>query len=352
MNFVHINKRIDNFASEIWDKISNPQNSIEALFYLTQNCNLTCRGCYMRELNDNHGKTMPANDVLRYLRMMHKQEHFFGSVVFSGGEIFTLPTQYLQTNVQNAVDINEHIHLKTNLSWIQNPQTANEIFNMLKNINADKLLTATDQEINDFLSKIGKEKCLELGHNRLHKMMLEHLPSVPPIDICTSIDNKIHPHSCSQWFISAINKLSQDTLLNEKVQLKTFSFLESFDFFVKNILKSPKLKIENIETFGEYNEILTYTANGINITSFFGQYFDTKQKFSPETMTDVIVESPSGPRIVYYFYPDRTVALDANMRPVGRISYVTKTGNLKSIKQIQQEIAKRATQEYAHLITR
>ncbi len=347
-----INQRVAMFELKLFNVLYDKHNlQYETLFYLTEHCNLRCPGCYMHAGPNVDKKLLPTHDIEHFLHAFKRLDNYNRAAVFSGGEIFTAPTNYLEYNIQNALDSVDHLQLKTNGSWINNKTRADEIFKMLGDFNVPRGLVVTDEQIKEFLSRF--KLWYRLTHrNQIREQLFQEFPTVPALDLCVSVDNKIHPAKSAYWFREIANRVARDENLSKNISLKTFSFVESQNFFIDKVLVPMRERISDMMRHSD--GLFSYSIDGVDVLSFFGEFTDVSKPASPADATNIGVMGPDGKmRIVFYFYPDRTVSFCSDdYRDVGRISYVDSRGGYKCFDQLRREMMSTMVDQYRRQISR
>ncbi len=348
MRYFENRKNVNGFAKKISKTVNDKKHtSYEVLFYLTEHCNLACPGCYM---NSNPARTqvaLPSEDILHWMRQFSKVPNFSDSVVFTGGEIFTMDVPYLEYNIQNALDTVTTVHLKTNGVWVNNPEKSKQIWDMLRRLKVQRGLTVTQEQFHQFLSQFDR------NYARAHKDEIlarawRELPTAAALDLCVSVDNKIHPKQSAQWFREVVQHVSGDEKLKNSVNVKSFTFEECRDSFVENVFQALGCEKRDSKFHPDAN-VLQYKACGIPVESYFGVYQDTSAPLSPEDNADIGLcgSDRNTTRLAFYFYPDRTVSFsNPNFQPVGRVSYVDARGRYKSLRQLRLEMVDAMVAEY------
>lgn len=348
-------QKLKNYADKISKIVyDEAQYEIEALFYLTRHCNLTCPGCYMRGSPYQSRDVLPGKDVKFYLDEFTKVPNFTESVVFSGGEIFTAPINYVEYNAHQVLDRGWALQLKTNGSWVQNTQTRDSVLAMLRRLQPHRGLRATDADVKRFLGRVPRGVWRILGRDLTRVLMYQALPTAPMLDMAVSVDDKLHPAQSADWFNEIAQIITTDRRLRDKVNLKTFTLTDSVPFFEKNVLNSGKLKIENF-CKRDNKALSTYTVNGRRVESYVGNFVDTAHIQAGEKLSNIVVPAigDGAGRLVYCFYPDRTVGFDCNyLESVGRVPYIDEKGEYKSINRIRRDIYTQLVQEYGRAISK
>lgn len=276
-------------------------------FYMTHYCNLRCPGCYMAAGPHRSRAMIPSRDIDFYLRELSKNSDFYKSIVFSGGEIFTLPVDYVQYNIQNAIDLGLRVEIKTNGMWVNDVRRTDEIFNMLRGL------------------KIRE-----------------------PLSMAISVDDKIHPAASADCFVDIATRLADDDKLSQNIALRSFGFLDSIQFFDKNIMHNPRLKISDFKTGWPEYAMCEYRIGKLNIESFFGNFIDSGAPQSPISGSNVVVDMGEDYNVaMFFFHPDGTVGFENEMmQSVGRVPYIDNAGRYKSINTLINEIATKMVQDY------
>lgn len=343
MNVVPQGKNFYVYVSDVLNNIHDYE--IDLQFYLTRNCNLACRGCYMQASPNISRNIIPESDVGFYLNQFATVPGFCQSVVFSGGELFVAPIDYLQKNAENVLKRGWHLQLKTNGAWIKNPNVAYDVADMLRRLNPVYGICATTEDIRQCIMNIPPIFRRLLGRAVVYRKF----PLVSSLDMAISVDDKLHPGQSAEWFLSIADMISRDKKLKKSVGLKTFSFDDSADFFQESVLENSQADIKNFKQHGK-KWMFTYQINGKRIESYFGKFVDTTQiplsKKISEFVLPAIGTEKKG-RLVYSFHPDNTVGLDScYLEAVGRVPYLDETGKCKSFAQINEDIQKKLVQDY------
>ena len=343
MSRVQIDKNFDIYVTDLLSDLQDYE--IDLQFYLTRNCNLACRGCYMHANPDVSRDIMSETDVDFYLGQFAEAPSFCRSVVFSGGEIFVAPIDYLERNAQNVLGRGWHLQLKTNGAWIKNPKVAHDATDMLRNLNPKYGISATTEDIRQCIMKIPRPLRRLLGWPVVRKKF----PLVSSLDMAISVDNKLHPVQSADWFLRIVNMISHDKKLKKSVGLKTFSFDDSADFFQESILENPNVSVKDFKQNGK-KWMFTYSINGTRIESYFGKFVDVTQVTVLQKIQEFVlpaIDAERKGRLVYSFYPDKTVGLDScHLETVGRVPYIDENGKRKTFAQINEDIQKKLIQDY------
>ncbi len=345
--------RVTRFKNKLSRLLRDQDNTgYELMFYLTQKCNLACPGCYMARVPSHGAGMLPVADAEHYMRTFQDLPQFNHSVVFSGGEIFTLPVQYLEQNIRNALQINERLQLKTNGTWAMNPKRANEIFDMLARLDVPRGMIASKEQVHEFLSQFSREYAIAHRQEILARVCTE-LPTLPVLDLCMSVDNMIHPAQTADWFCEIVRCVGADEKLFKNLTIKSFTFTDCVDFFAECM--SQQFSEDVITNFEKHpGNVFTYNVMGAHVESYFGDFINTSEKLAPETLGHIALPTNSGEnRLAFYFFPDRTVAFCTyHFQTVGRVPYVTRDGRYKSVSELKRDMFRAVVNEYCRAITR
>ncbi len=342
-------KRTD-FSKYVSDVMNNTgKYDVDLQFYLTQNCNLGCRGCYMKAKPSSNRDIIPASDIDFYLNEFANVPGFYDTVVFSGGEIFNDSLTALERNAHNVLDRGWHLQLKTNGSWVTKPELRNSIFRMFYRLEPGRGMLASEEDMERFLAYIPKPVLKMLGRERVVKLLFKYLPTASLLDLAVSVDDKLHPAESADWFAQIVNHISRDDELKEKVKLKTFTVKDSKNFFKSKVLHHPKIDIRKIKWMPE-SGCVEYKVNGMPVESFFGDFVDIYNVPEFQKISEFVLPSVDGDtagRLVYCFHPDKTVGLDScYLESVGRVPYLDAAGQCKPFAQINQEIQQKLISDY------
>ncbi len=335
-----------NFYTYVLGVLGNTQDyEVDLQFYLTRNCNLACQGCYMQANPNVARNIVTSSDVDYYLNQFDGVPGFCQSVVFSGGEIFVAPIEYLQEISQNVLKRGWHLQLKTNGAWIKNPKLAHSVADMLHNLTPRYGICAETEDIKQCVMKIPRPFRRLVGPVVVYRKF----PLLSSLDIAISVDNKLHPEQSADWFLGIVDMIAGDKKLRKSVGLKTFSFDDSADFFQYGVLENPAVRVKKFEKHvGKW--LFSYYINGKRIESYFGKFIDVTQIPSLEKIREFVLPSIGGSskgRLVYCFHPDKTVGLDScYLETVGRVPYIDENGQRKTFEQINQEIAQKLIADY------
>ena len=351
-----VDKRAFDYASRISKVIYDDEAyEIEPLFYLTCHCNLHCTGCYMKSGPNVSRDVLPSGDIRFYLSEFEKHPLFTNNVVFSGGEVFTTPISYLEYNAHQVLDRGYGLQLKTNGAWVQNPCVRDAVLAMMRRLQPARGLVAGHQQIREFLDSKPKILLRMLGRDIVRMWMYAKLPTVSMLSVAVSVDDLLHPSQSAQWFADIAKLFSSDKRLRDKVELKTFTLSESKAFFEQNVLNAENLKVSDFQQFGN-RAAMKYNINGRGVESYFGDYVDVDNVSCIAKLSNIVMPplGDANGRLVYCFYPDRTVGFDCfYLSSVGRVSYVdNKTGQCKSLQRIRQEIYEKLVSDYYHEISK
>ncbi len=345
-------KNIKDFATRVSYVLNNTKDyDVDLQFYLTDWCDLGCRGCYMKPKLKSESAVLSASDVDFYLKEFEKVPGFYNTVVFSGGEIFNYPLVRLERNIHSVLDRGWYLQLKTNGSWVAEPGSSKSIFRMLKRLEPGRGMLATNDEVSRFVSRIPKSVLKLLGRERVVKLLFKVFPSDSLLDLAVSVDDRLHPEKSADWFAEIASVISSDRHLRKNINLKTFTVSGSSNFFGIHVLSHPKIvkRIKNLKRKPEAG-CLVYTVNGKRVESFFGDFVDVDNIPDFQKISEFVLPSVDGEsmgRLVYCFHPDKTVGLDScYLESVGRVPYIDASGKRKSFSQINQEIQKKLIEDY------
>ena len=347
---------VDSYSKRISDIIYDTKNyEIEVLFYLTQHCNLGCRGCYMRSSPNSPRNVLPYDDLNFYLNQFDNVPNFTNMVTFSGGEIFTAPINYVRTCANMVLDRGWGLQLKTNGAWVMQPQLRASVIRMLDRLEPGRGMLATEEDMKQFLSRIPKPVLKMLGRDRVIKLLFKVMPSASLLDLAVSVDDKLHPAESADWFVEIANLISRDRYLRKNLNLKSFTVNDSKKFFDDKVLGHPELKIKKVENYPEV-DCLKYNVNGMPVESYFGDFVDVDNVPQFKKVFEFVLPSVEGDtagRLVYCFHPDKTVGLDScYLESVGRVPYLDAAGKRKPFAQINQEIGQKLIADYERAKTK
>lgn len=344
---------VEKYAVKISDVIFDDMSyEIEVLFYLTQYCNLSCPGCYMTSSPCMPRNILPSSDLKFYLTEMKKMPGFANSVVFSGGEIFTLPIAYLECNAHQVLDNGLQLQMKTNGKWVEEPRLREGVMAMLRRLQPQRGFKESDAL--DFLSRMPRWLIKLLGKDVIKFWMKKCVPTTSKLDMAVSVDDKLHPDKSAQWLIDIASLFAGDVRVHDKVNLKTFTIHDSVSFFDKNILANPDACISDF-TKGAGSRVVKYTLNAQPVESYFGNFVDVKRVSMVDKLSSIVlppIGNASG-RLVYSFWPDGTVGLDCDyLETVGRVPYRKKNGQMKSMSTLRREIYSKLVIDYKKAISK
>ncbi len=344
--------RIAGFSKHLINVLENDVQP-QLQFYMTQHCNLACQGCYMMANPSRPAQCIPSSDIEYYMKCFRDLPDFNQAVCFSGGEIFTLPVQYLEYNIQKALDLSLAVELKTNGAWVDNDAAAKDIFSMLRRLRVPRAIAATDNEITDFLSGIPESTRQKLGKNGLLELLQKHY-EVAALDMAISVDNTLHPSKSAQWFKKIVDSITADKMLNKNVELCTFTVLPSASFFENRVLADNGLHKSMTYYNSDCGQQFTFMINGKTVYATFGEMVDVFAPHLPEDDAKITLPQFRGSdRLVFFFHPDRTVSFENIwMQPVGRVSYVDKSGNYKNLNQLLNEMYTKMISDFKQKISR
>lgn len=341
---IHLQK----FVSIVYNTLFvNNDIDIVPQFYMTHYCNLACPGCYMAAGPHQSKAYIPSADIDFYLREFNKNSYFPGNVTFSGGEIFSLPIEYLKYNIQNALDLGMFTEIKTNGSWVDNPVCSDLIFEMLADLSVPRRLNVIDTEQGEFL----RGKLLSMGKEKIWKKVCDKFGTFAALSMAVSVDDKIHPRRSAQWFAAIANRITADDALSQNVELKSFSFKESANFLRQNVLNNPQLGVSDLHSDAG---VYSYKVGKGTIRSYVGDFINTAAPLSPAQAADIVIPRGNGHRfVVFFFWPDRTVSFENSaFHPVGRVPYLDSHGKYKSLNTLVQEMGIKMISDYQNSIGR
>jgi len=348
-DFVSLEDFADYAAAAVYD---NQNYEIDLQFYLTRRCNLSCDGCYMSASPGASGDRLPGRDIAFYLNEFQKEPQFTHNVVFSGGEIFTAPISYLEYNINRVLAHDCALQLKTNGSWIQDENTREAVLGMLRRLKPGRGLMAGTQQVEAFFANKPRWLLRLLGRDVVRRWLYWKLPTVSLLSMAVSVDDKLHPKKSAQWFLDIVNSFAEDKRLKQNIDLKTFTVSGSKAFLGKNVLFRPGCVLEYKQAD---TNLLKYTLNGVPVESYFGDFVDVNQITHREKLENFVLP-PLGDargRLVYCFYPDKTVGLDScYLQSVGRVPYTGRDGAPKSFDAIRQDILVQLVLDYQCAISK
>ena len=313
---------------------------------------LSCDGCYMSASPRMTGNVLPENDIVFYLDEFEKVPQFTHNVVFSGGEIFTTEIPYLEYNINQVLNRGVALQLKTNGSWVQNENTRDAVLGMLRRLKPGRGLMASTQQVETFFANKPRWLLRLLGRDIVRRWLYWNLPTVSLLSMAVSVDDKLHPKKSAQWFLDIVNSFAEDKRLNQNIDLKTFTVSESKVFLGKNVLNRSGCVQKDKKAD---KNLLKYTLNGVPVESYFGDFVDVNQITHREKLENFVLP-PLGDargRLVYCFYPDKTVGLDScYLQSVGRVSYIGDDGKRKSLDKIRHDILVQLVLDYQRAISK
>lgn len=344
---------LENFADYAAAVIYDEQNyEVDLQFYLTRRCNLSCDGCYMFATPHMPGDVLPESDIAFYLNEFEKVPQFTHDVVFSGGEIFTTEIPYLEYNINQVLERGIALQLKTNGSWVQSENKRDAVLGMLRRLKPGRGLVATKEQINSFLLSKPRWLVRMLGRDIVRRWLYWKLPTVSLLSMAVSVDDKLHPKKSAQWFLDIVKNFAEDKRLGKNIDLKTFTVSGSKVFLGKNVLNSPGCVLKDKKVDGN---LLKYTLNGLPVESYFGDLVDVNRITHRENLENFVLPSlgDARGRLVYCFYPDKTVGLDSYyLQSVGRVSYIGGDGQPKSFNKIRHDILIQLVLDYQRAISK
>lgn len=347
-----IDVRLQRFIATVRDTLFSDRGiGVAPQFYMTHYCNLSCPGCYMAAGPIRPKVCIPTADIGFYLREFKKNSGFVGVTTFSGGEIFSLPTEYLKYNIQDALDLGIYTEIKTNGSWVDNPARSDRIFEMLGGLSVPRVANVSAAKVQDYLRRYTRSELQSMGRDKIMEMLCAEFGTIAVLDMAVSVDNKIHPARSAQWFAKIATRIGRDDNLAQKIELNGLSFKDSFDFFMQHVIKNPQLGVYDLHSKGG---ILSYRVGKCSVQSGFADFLDTTAAVPPETSADIVAKSVGGDSFLpIFFWPDRTASFeDSAMRTVGRVPYVDANGKCKGLNQLIQDMAIKLMSDYKDSISR
>ncbi len=338
------------FSARVSNVLNNTKDyDVDLQFYMTQNCNLGCNGCYMKSKPNSDCSVISASDINFYLNEFANVPGFYNTVVFTGGEIFNTPIVALEGSAHNVLDRGWHLQLKTNGAWVASPEMRRAVMRMLDRLEPGRGMLASEEDIKRFLGRIPRPVLKMLGRDRVVKLLFKFMPSESLLDLAISVDDKLHPAESADWFVKIANLISRDGYIRENLNLKSFTVNDSKKFFENKVLGNPELKIKKVENYPEVG-CLKYNVNGMPVESYFGDFVDVDKVPQFKKISEFVLPSVEGDtlgRLVYCFHPDKTVGLDScYLESVGRVPYLDAAGKCKPFAQINQEIGQKLIADY------
>lgn len=350
-----MSKSIEEFSNNIADVIfdNSGKYDIELLFYLTRHCNLSCNGCYMNSGPNASRAMLPMKDLRYWLKEFEKVSGFDESVVFSGGEIFSLPIPYVEHNAHQVLDRGWRLQLKTNGAWVSETERRDAIRAMLRRLQPHQVSNASDDDVKRALGRLPKVVWRAMGNKLAGWLLWQMLKKQTALDLVVSVDNKLHPKQSAKWFEDIANMLVQDSRLSKTVNLKTFTFFESIAFFEDLVLDNKNLDVSNFRQMHSHNAC-EYTVHGKRVETYFGDFIKPSSVSIEKKLSEIAVPDMSGRgRLIYSFMPDRTVGVECDfVDSVGRVPYVADDGQMKSFQQIKTDIHKKLVEDYKKVVAK
>ena len=340
------------FAHELAHIFYSSMNdyNISAVFYLTQHCNLACPDCYMFANPDVPKNMLPVDDIKFYMSELKTLPNFYPAACFSGGEVFTLPLDYLRENIVNGLNAKLFVDLKTNGVWVTDNEKCHAIFDMLRSVDVPNDLRTPNMDMLEYVrtkkmswgdkKKFGLyrawvchdiDKCLrylsELLKNKWHCDLMDS-----PLSLTVSVDDTVHIADSGKWFMKIVHNIVYDDELRRKITL-------------------GRVKIVNPGTMDEkytFDVFRGYGVTGLKsekVSPKSSNYFNGEWIKKPIYENGELVEQGL---INLFFWPDRTVALDSglNFQPIGRVSYVNPDGSYKKMPEIMDNIVAQLMRDY------
>ena len=303
-----------------------------ANFYLTLRCNMQCKDCYvLHDLPSAPKYQMPAKDVSFYLDELRNKTNFFPAAVLTGGEIFTLPKNYLQGITQRALKKGYLVEWKTNGKFGADAKSRKSVFDMVHQLNIPETsLLLNKDAVEILLNKATEEdKCrcgLYSENEYLAQYGLKMLADQYKLDILTSplaltvsVDNVVHTEESVKWYKNILQDIVDDSDLRQKICL-------------------------NHVTLGGTPDQGFYIYEG-----YFHNFFQGAPKKNPKDPyfgDDCLYKSNGS--LEFCFWPDRTVSFESriNSQPFGRVSYVNPNGSYKDLYTIVKDMQAQLLRDY------
>ena len=334
------NMKQTEFAHELADIFYGNVNdyNISAVFYLTRHCNLACPDCYMFANPDVPKTMLPVDDIKFYMSELKTLPNFYPAACFSGGEVFTLPLDYLRENIVNGLKAGLFVDLKTNGVWVTDDKKCRTVFDMLRSIDVPGGLYTPNMNMLEFI----RTKKMHWGDKkkfRLYRALvlrnpykcLDYLAKLSknkwncdlmdsPLSLTVSVDNTVHVADSGGWFMDIVNRIVKDEELRQKIML-------------------GRVTIMNPGTEYKKHTFSIFRGYGVNVLKSEKVSPESSNYFNGEWIKKPIYENGelvSQGLINLFFWPDRTVALDShlNFQPIGRVSYVNPDGSYKKMPEI------------------
>ena len=342
-----VKKFADYASSVIYD---DSGYELDLQFYLTKKCNLASPGCYVASSPRVSGDVLPTYDAEFYLKEFEKVPQFTESVVLTGGEIFTAPIGYVEWISHQVLDRGWGLQLKTNGSWVRDEYMHNAVPAMLRRMNPGRGLIATKEQVSKFFENKPKWLLRLLGRDVVRQWLYKSLPTTSMLSMAVSVDDKLHPEKSVQWLGDIVNIMGADKNLAKKVDLKTFTVADSRSFFEKNVINGPGCVVKDRKNDGN---LVKCELNGVPVESYFGDFVGVNKISEKEKIENFVLPAlgEAKGRLVYCFYPDKTVGLDScYLQSVGRVPYIGTDGLWKSFNKIRRDIYTQLVLDYQKAI--
>ena len=350
-----IDFKVREFSEAVSQKIYG-DGKTELQFYMTEACDLRCPGCYRFSGATHYGAPLPSADIREYVNQFKAEPTFNDSVCFSGGEVFGVSLDKLESDIRYVLGAGCTLQVKTNGTWVKNPQKADQIFKMLRGLSVGYGISGDEE---DFKYAFGNDSMLRripkwasiLARMRILYRAKQNYLLTPKLSLCMSVDNMIHPTESADWYLKIAERIGGDKKLRRKVACAFFCFQECADYAVDNILNNASLDKKILKADNHYCKFL---LNGVPNYAFFGYYKDMGEIVRPDDLADISCSYVGGygNRTVWFFHPNQTVSFEADLIPVGRVSYLDKNGKYKSVAQLRDEMAARLVADYKHMLMR
>lgn len=320
---------------------------LNVVFYLTRHCNLACRDCYMHASPNVPKNQMPVDDIKFYLSELKSLPNFIPAVAFSGGEVFTLPLEYLRKNIENAFAEDLAVELKTNGVWGADSQSRKDVFDMVRGLNIPEHMYAPNGDAFEYVVS-NQMKWLDKKQFRAYRLLhtkdkvFGHFVDLSkykynvdvmasPLTITLSVDNVVHSEESVGWYNNIVHDIMRDNDLRQKISLCCMNLDENLK--------------QRVKTYFMDGYPCTVISGGQKINPDSGNYFDGAWIDKPQYNNGKLVQRGC---MNLFFWPDCTVALDSNLncQPVGRVPYKNQNGEYKDIKTIMDNIATKIVHDY------
>lgn len=214
-----------------------------AHFLLTNYCNSFCRHCHMASGPHQPKHFISIEDVMFFLNEFDKEPKFRRAVGFNGGEIMTAYKEYspdyIPTLVQECVNRNYRIDLRTNALWTEDNTINDVIWDSFDKINFSK-----------YKNKISFSLSIDEFHNNesaniklISRLCNSKLKKYFELSAYLIPDNPDNPGSDNQIYYRVSNllyKLAQDNIKISEIPLQRVPeryncgvYLNKIPFFIE-----------------------------------------------------------------------------------------------------------------------